>query len=133
MVAQRPGGAIYASSGSIMLANDTFDSNQAVGGPGGEGGTGGSGGREAMWRTAVPPIQANKEGQADWVATADRQFSGAIYVACRGRHPDGIHRHPEQYRCGRSRRPRWSTAGPGTAEVGTLTGIFGGSGNAPPA
>jgi hypothetical protein len=38
------GGAIYQAGGQIVASNDTFNANQAVGGPGGKGGAGGGGG-----------------------------------------------------------------------------------------
>ena len=54
------GGGVYAASGAVVLANDTFSSNQAVGGPGGQGGSGGSGGRGKP--TQSPPVPGKPGG-----------------------------------------------------------------------
>jgi hypothetical protein len=62
------GGGLYVAGGTVILANSTFNSNRAVGGPGGTGGTGGSG-------------VSNKHGGLGGKGGAGgAAFGGAIYL-----------------------------------------------------
>ena len=118
------GGAIYAAGGSVMLADDTFGSNQAVGGPGGEGGTGGSGGRGNA--TAIPPISGKQGGAGGLGGNGGPAFGGAIYLAAGAISLTGSTLQNNSAVGGAG--GQGGHGGPGTAEVSTLTGIFGGSG-----
>ena len=69
------GGALYVAGGTVLIQNDTFGSNQAVGGPGGTGGTGGSGGHG---KGDVPGKQGGLGGAGGVGGPA---FGGAIYLA----------------------------------------------------
>lgn len=70
------GGGLYAASGHVILADDTYSSNQAVGGPGGSGGSGGSGGRGNG--ASIPGLPGGPGGAGGAGGTA---AGGAIYLA----------------------------------------------------
>ena len=118
------GGAIYAAGGSVILANDTFGSNQAVGGPGGQGGTGGSGGRGDA--TAVPPIPGKQGGAGGLGGNGGPAFGGAIYLGAGAITLTGSTFQNNSAVGGAG--GHGGGGGLGTVEVGTLSGIFGGSG-----
>ena len=62
---------------TVILANDAFSSNQAIGGPGGTGGSGGSGGK-GSGGTAIPGLPGGPGGAGGAGGTAS---GGAIYLA----------------------------------------------------
>jgi len=71
------GGGIYAASGTVLLHNDVFGSNQAIGGAGGKGGTGGSGGHGKL----SPPRTPKPAGTGGPGGLGGAAYGGAIYLA----------------------------------------------------
>ena len=97
------GGGIYAAGGTVVLANDTFSTNEAVGGPGGHGGSGGSGGKGNPFAFSSSARQARRVRRTGW-----DWWSGirrGDLPRRRSPHPDGIHL-PKEFRPGWSWRPR---------------------------
>jgi len=108
------GGAIYAAGGTVLLQNDTFRSNLAVGGPGGTGGTGGSGGHS----------KAGGAGGAGGPGGA--ASGGGIYLAGGSLTLAGTTLQKNSAVGGPG--GQGGVGGLGTAAVGSLTGILGGTG-----
>jgi hypothetical protein len=121
------GGGIYAADGLVVLANDVFSSDQAVGGPGGSGGSGGSGGRGKP--TASPPVEGKAGGPAGAGGLGGAAFGGAIYLAA-GTVTVTASAFTSNSAIGGA-GGQGGTGGPGTAEVRGSTSIFGGSGSFP--
>jgi len=121
------GGALYAAGGTVLIANDTFGSNQAVGGPGGSGGSGGSGGRGKP--LATPPVPGKPGGTGGAGGLGGSASGGAIYLAA------GILTMSASTLQANSAAGgaggKGGTGGPGTAAVGGSTNIFGGRGSFP--
>ncbi len=115
------GGGIYAASGTIVLSDDSFISNQAMGGVGGNGGTGGSGGHGAGGLNGKPG-GVGGAGGAPGNATG-----GAIYVAGGSLTLTGSSIQGNQAVGGQG--GQGGAGGPGTAVIGSITGILGGSGS----
>jgi hypothetical protein len=114
------GGGLYAAGGTVVLENDTFRSNQAVGGPGGTGGTGGSGGHG----DAVVPGKPGGAGGAGGPGGAGS--GGAIYVAGGSLTLTSVALQNNAAQGGAG--GKGGLGGVGTALKGSLTGIFGGTG-----
>ena len=121
------GGAIYAAGGKVVLANDAFSSNQAVGGPGGSGGSGGSGGRGKL--TASPPVAGKPGGPGGAGGQGGNAFGGGLYMAAGSLTLTASKFSANSAMGGAG--GQGGTGGPGTAEVGGSTNIFGGSGSFP--
>ncbi|MGA2497235.1 MAG: choice-of-anchor Q domain-containing protein, partial [Tepidisphaeraceae bacterium] len=73
------GGDIYAAGGTVVLENDSFRSNQAVGGTGCKGGSGGSGGHGRP--TEQPPAPGKPGGLGGAGDPGGAACGGAIYLA----------------------------------------------------
>ncbi len=115
------GGGIYAAGGTIVLSDDSFSSNQAVGGVGGTGGTGGSGGHGGGGLPGKPGGVGGAGG------TAGNATGGAIYVAGGSLTLTGSSLQSNQAVGGQG--GQGGAGGPGTAVIGSITGILGGSGS----
>jgi hypothetical protein len=110
------GGAIYAANGTLRLENDSFNSNQAVGGLGGPGGTGGSGGHGG---------HTGGHGGAGGVGGA--ASGGAIYLA--GGSLTVMLNNLKNDAATGGIGGSGGHGGPGTAAGGSLTAILGGVGS----
>ena len=121
------GGGLYAAGGTVVLANSSFSSNQAIGGPGGQGGTGGSGGRGNA--LADPPVPGKQGGAGGPGGIGGAASGGAIYLATGALTLTGSTFKNNSAQGGAG--GQGGTGGPGTALVGSITGIFGGSGSFP--
>jgi hypothetical protein len=116
------GGGLYAAGGTILLQNDTFGSNQAIGGPGGTGGTGGSGGHGK-----TSPKVAGKTGGAGGAGgLGGAAYGGAIYVA--GGSLTLTRTVLQKNLAVGGAGGKGGVGGQGTIAV-SLTGIFGGTGS----
>ncbi len=117
------GGGIYAAGGTVLLDNDNFSSNQAVGGPGGTGGTGGSGGHGKN-----SSLESGKPGGVGGTGGAGGTANGgAIYLAGGSITLTGTALQNNTARGGAG--GQGGHGGPGTAVGVSLTSIFGGSGS----
>jgi hypothetical protein len=121
------GGGIYAANGTVVIAGDTFTSNQAVGGPGGQGGSGGSGGRGEP--SLSPPVAGKPGGAAGPGGAGGSADGGAIYLAA-GSVSVTLSTFQMNDAAGGA-GGQGGSGGPGTAEVVGSTGIIGGTGTFP--
>ena len=121
------GGGVFAAGGAVVLANDTFKSNQAIGGPGGQGGSGGSGGRGEP--SAMPPVAGKRGGLGGAGGQGGSAGGGAIYLAVGSLSVTFATFQSNSATGGAG--GLGGTGGPGTAEIAGTTGIFGGSGTLP--
>jgi hypothetical protein len=117
------GGGIYAAGGIIYLQNDTFRSNQAVGGPGGTGGTGGYGGHGDP--NALIDGKPGGDGGAGGPGGA--AYGGALYVAGGTLTLNNIALQKNSAQGGAG--GKGGHGGPGTAAGTSLTAILGGIGS----
>jgi hypothetical protein len=116
------GGGIYAATGNVILGNDVFDSNEAIGGPGGSGGAGGSGGKGSGGTKPGLPGGPGGAGGPGGMASG-----GAIYLAA-GTLTLTTSSLTANSAIGGAGGVG-GAGGPGTNAVGSITGIFGGSGS----
>jgi len=116
------GGGIYAAGGTVLLQNDTFRSNQAVGGPGGTGGTGGSGGHGKD----SPPVPGKPGAIGGAGGRGGAAYGGAIYLAGGSLTLTGTTLQKNSALGGPG--GQGGVGGAGTALV-SITGIFGGTGS----
>ena len=116
------GGGIYAASGTVILANDAFSSNQAIGGPGGrvdpaEVEARGNG-------ASIPGLPGGPGGAGGVGGTAS---GGAIYLAAGTLTVTASTLQTNSAVGGAG--GQGGAGGAGTAVIGSITGIFGGSGS----
>ncbi len=110
------GGGIYVAGGTVLLNNDSFRSNQAVGGPGGDGGTGGSGGHGS---------KPGGVGGAGGVAAPGS--GGAIFLAAGSLTLSKTTLQNNSAMGGSG--GQGGLGGAGTLVAGSITAIFGGNGS----
>jgi hypothetical protein len=113
------GGAVYVRTGVVVVENDTFESNQALGGAGGAGGAGGSGGHGH-----AAPGKTGGVGGAGGPGGA--AFGGGIYLAGGSLTLTAAALQNDSAVGGAG--GQGGAGGPGTF-AGTPTGIFGGNGS----
>jgi hypothetical protein len=121
------GGGVYVANGTVVIANVTFSSNQAVGGPGGQGGSGGSGGRGEP--SLLPPIAGKPGGLGGPGGAGGSADGGAIYLAA-GSLSVKLSTFQMNEAVGGA-GGQGGSGGPGTAEVVGSTAIIGGGGTFP--